>query len=176
MYIPQLQTDRLILREFREEDLDAYADMCGDPQVMKFLGGKPLSRADSWRNMSTIVGHWLLKGYGMWAVQRKENSEMIGRIGCWQPEGWPGFEVGWTLRKAYWGYGYATEAAKAAIDYGFYQLKEVQIISLIRPDNLASRRVAERLGESVIGTTTLFESQHTLIYGIDRQNWQEKSP
>lgn len=104
MLIPQLETPRLILRGFCEQDLDAYAQMCGDPEVMRYLGqGQPLSRSEAWRSMATILGHWQLRGYGLWAVEERSSGIMIGRVGCSQPEGWPGFEIGWTLRRTYWG-------------------------------------------------------------------------
>src|SRR5262245_10650028 len=99
-----LETDRLTLAQFRETDLeadlDAYADMCGDAEVMRYIAaGQPLNRADSWRSMATMLGHWQLRGYGQWAVEERASGEMVGRIGCWNPEGWPGIEVGWMLRR-----------------------------------------------------------------------------
>jgi RimJ/RimL family protein N-acetyltransferase len=171
MLIPQLETDRLILRAFEEKDLDAYAEMCADPEVMRYIGkGQTLSRFEAWRNMAMILGHWQLRGYGMWAVEEGKSSEMIGRIGCWQPEGWPGFEIGWTLRRNYWGCGYATEAARATMVYAFEQLQQSHVISLIRPENWASRRVAEKLGEKLEGTTEIF-GMEAVIYGISREDW-----
>ncbi len=172
MHIPQLETQRLILRAFCEKDSDAYAEMCADPEVMRYIGnGRPLSRAEAWRSMATILGHWQLRGYGMWAVEERQSSVMIGRIGCWQPEGWPGFEIGWTLRRAYWGFGYATEAAKATMAHAFNELQQSHVISLIRPENAASRRVAQKLGEKLEGTTEIFGSE-AVIYGISREDWQ----
>ncbi|KYC43284.1 acetyltransferase [Scytonema hofmannii PCC 7110] len=171
MHIPQLETQRLLLRGFLEEDLDAYAEMCGDPEVMRYIGtGKPLSRWESWRSMATMLGHWQLRQYGMWAVEERQNGEMIGRIGCWKPEGWPGFEIGWTLRRQYWGRGFATEGATAAIDYAFNVLQQSRVISLIRPQNTASIRVAQKLGEKLEGTTEIFGSE-AVIYSIGRENW-----
>jgi RimJ/RimL family protein N-acetyltransferase len=170
MLIPTLETERLILRRFVETDLDAYADMCADAEVMRYLGGKLLSRSEAWRNMAMILGHWYLRGYGFWAVEKRATGEMIGRIGCWQPEGWPGLEVGWTLRRAFWGQGYAVEAAKASLNYGFSQLEESQIISLINPQNHLSRRVAQKLGAKIQGSTQLFDHE-VLIYAINREDW-----
>ncbi|WP_017316301.1 GNAT family N-acetyltransferase [Mastigocladopsis repens] len=171
MHIPQLETQRLLLRGFREEDLGAYAEMCSNADVMRYIAaGKPLSREESWRNMAMIVGHWQLRGYGMWAVEERSSGEMIGRIGCWQPEGWPGFEIGWTLRRGYWGRGFATEAAKAAMDYAFGNLQQSHVISLIRPENAPSIRVAQKLGEKPQGKTELFGSE-AVIYGISREDW-----
>ncbi|CAA9580368.1 Acetyltransferase, GNAT family [uncultured Synechococcales cyanobacterium] len=172
MLIPQLSTQRLILRRFREEDVDAYAEMCADPEVMRYIAnGQPLSRSESWRNMAMILGHWQLRGYGLWAVEERSSGEMIGRIGCWQPEGWPGLEVGWTLRRAYWGRGYATEAARLSMDYAFEKLGASRVISLIRPDNAASRQVAQKLGEKPEGKVELFGSE-ALVYAIRREDWQ----
>lgn len=175
MQIPQLKTQRLILREWREEDFEAYAEMCGDREVMRYIGaGQVLSRDESWRSMAMIAGHWRLRGYGMWAVEERQSGEMIGRIGCWHPHGWPGFEIGWSLRRTYWGRGFATEGAKAALDYAFRELQQPDVISLIRPENLASRRVAEKLGEKLTGTMELLGGE-AVIYKMYREDWQSKS-
>ncbi len=166
MQIPKIITKRLILRGFQEEDLDAYAEMSGSEEVMRYIGtGKPMSRSESWRGMATILGHWQLRGYGMWAVEERQSGEMLGRVGLWNPEGWPGLEIGWTIRRAFWGRGFATEAGKVAIEYAFEELQQSHVISLIRPENIASRRVAEKLGEKLEGSTEIFGSE-ALIYGI----------
>jgi RimJ/RimL family protein N-acetyltransferase len=158
---------------FQESDFDAYAALCADPDVMRYLGeGKPLSRAEAWRQMALLVGHWPLRGYGMWAVEERASGQLLGRIGCWNPEGWPDFEVGWVLRRQSWGKGYATEGARAALRFAFQELGRAQVVSLIHPDNVASIRVAERLGESPIKTAELFGHQ-ILVYGINRSEWQD---
>src|SRR5829696_4722730 len=96
--IPTLATERLILRPFRDEDLDTYAEICADPEVMRYLGdGTPLDRVGAWRQLAFIVGHWQLKGFGLWALEEKASGALIGRAGLLHPEGWPGFELGWTL-------------------------------------------------------------------------------
>lgn len=166
--IPTLITERLVLRPFRDDDLDAYAEICADPEVMRYLSdGKPLSRAEAWRQMAFIVGHWQLKGFGLWALEEKESGALIGRAGLLHPEGWPGFEVGWTLGRQWWGKGYATEAARTALRYAFEELDRDHVISLIRPENHPSIRVAERLGERLEGEVEFFGGR-TLIYGMDR--------
>ena len=139
---PTLTTDRLTLRGWREEDLAPYAAITADPEVMRFMGGT-LDAADAWRQMAMFAGHWELRGYGLWVVERE--GELIGRIGLLRPEGWPGLEVGWLLGRAAWGQGYATEA-RAAVEYAWRELDAHELISLIAPDNTASQRVAERLG------------------------------
>ena len=163
-----LETERLRLRMFRESDLEAYARMCADPEVMRHLGdGKTLSRADAWRQMAGILGHWHLRGYGLWAVEERATGMLVGRIGHINPEGWPGFELGWMLGREHWGKGYATEGARAALDHAFVALDRAHVISLIRPDNRASVRVAERLGERLEGRVQLFGGD-ALVYGISR--------
>jgi RimJ/RimL family protein N-acetyltransferase len=164
-----LASERLVLRLFRQSDFDAYAEMCGDPEVMRYLGdGQPLSRADAWRNLALVMGHWQLRGFGLWAVEEKRTGSLVGRVGCWQPEGWPGFEVGWTLRRQFWGKGFATEAALRAVDFAFNSLGRERVISLIQPENSASIAVALRLGMSFDGYTQVV-SRPVLVYGLDRR-------
>jgi RimJ/RimL family protein N-acetyltransferase len=166
-----LRTERLVLRMLREGDLDEYAAMTADPSVTRYLGdGSTLSRADAWRQMAMILGHWRLRGYGMWAVEEAATGRLAGRIGFFNPEGWPGFELGWTLAREFWGRGYATEGARRALEYGFTGLGREHVISLIRPDNLPSVRVAERLGERLEATVELHGSP-ALVYGIGREDW-----
>src|SRR4051812_41537360 len=111
-----LETDRLTLRMLRETDLDGYAEMCADPEGMRYLGdGQPFARPMAWRNLGMMVGHWSLRGYGNWAAEERSSGVFVGRIGFWNPEGWPGFEIGWTLRRSFWGRGYATEGARVAL-------------------------------------------------------------
>jgi RimJ/RimL family protein N-acetyltransferase len=167
-----LETDRLTLRMLRAADVDAYAEMCADPVVMQFIGdGKPLERPMAWRNLAMMVGHWSLRGYGLWAVEERSSGELVGRVGFWNPEGWPGFELGWMLRRSLWGRGYATEAARAALHFAFTQLRQPQVISLIRPDNSASIRVAVRLGERLVGPIELM-GKPALVYRITREEWE----
>src|SRR5512145_997396 len=157
---------------FREDDLDAYAAICADGEVMRYLGdGKTLTRSEAWRQMAMILGHWQLRSYGLWAVEERATGALVGRLGFFQPEGWPGFELGWMLRRASWGKGYATEGARRALAHAFTNLGRDRVISLIRPANLASIRVAERLGERFEGRTELF-GHEALVYGVDRRRWE----
>ncbi|MBD1847696.1 GNAT family N-acetyltransferase [Cyanobacteria bacterium FACHB-63] len=166
-----LETKRLILRMFKESDFEDYAEMFGNQDVVRYLGdGQVLSRFAAWRSLAVMVGHWSLRGYGMWAVEERSSGNLIGRIGFFYPEGWAGFELGWVLKPAYWGRGYATEGAKVALDYGFAQLNQDSVISLIYPENVRSIRVAERLGEKLQGKTEIFGNE-VFIYGIDRTAW-----
>ncbi len=164
-----LETERLILRRWREDDFEAYATLCADPQVMRYLGGKTFDRTEAWRHLAMMIGHWQLRGYGLWAVEEKATGQFAGRIGFLNPEGWPGFELGWTLKREFWGKGYATEGARRALEYAFKELDKQHVISLIHPENLSSIRVAERLGEMLEGTATIMGID-VLVYGVDRSS------
>jgi RimJ/RimL family protein N-acetyltransferase len=173
--IPRLESDRLLLREIRNEDFEAFASFMADPDVVRHLHGKPMARADSWRLMATGIGHWVLRGYGAWAVERKSDGAFMGRVGLINPEGWPGLEVGWTLGKPYWGQGYATEAAIMSLRYAFLSQPVDRMISCIAPENKASQAVALRIGETkgprqelVIGG----KSYPIDIWQITRAEWQ----
>ncbi|KAI9132972.1 GNAT family N-acetyltransferase [Acaryochloris sp. CCMEE 5410] len=151
-----LETERLQLRQFGAADLDAYAAMLADPEVVAYVGaGETLSRAQAWKNMAMVLGHWAIRGYGLWAVEEKATQTLIGRVGLYYPEGWPGLEVGWMLARSHWGYGYALESAKVAVDAAFNQLQCPTLISLIHPENVRSQRVAQRLGSQKTTTLTL---------------------
>lgn len=143
-HIPELRTNRLLLRGFCGKDFADYQRMTADSEVMAHLGGV-LAPPLSWRQMAMHAGHWALRGYGNWAIERLADGVVIGRAGLWNPEGWPGIELGWALRRDAWGHGYATEAAAAALRWGFDDLAIDTILSLIDPSNAASARVAERL-------------------------------
>jgi RimJ/RimL family protein N-acetyltransferase len=120
--------------------------------------------------MAFVVGHWHLRGAGMWAVEHKETGCFVGMIGFAAPEGWPGFELAWTLARPWWGHGYATEGARKALSYAFSMLKMDRVISLIHPKNRASIRVAERIGERLQGRITHF-GREMLCYGLDRETY-----
>lgn len=157
-------TERLLLRDFRLADLDAYAAMCADEEVMRHIGaGGPVGRDVAWRHLALFLGEWQLHGHGMWAVERRRDGRLIGRVGFLDPEGWPGCELGWLLARDAWGQGYALEASKAALDWGRRELGLGDLISLIRPANERSKRLAERLGATDGGPID-FMGQTALVY------------
>lgn len=143
----ELTTERLVLRQFRDDDLDAFAEIQADPVAARHVGdGATTDRATSWRIMAIFVGHWQLRGYGQYAVEERATGSFVGRIGLWYPEAWPGLEIGWLIGRDRWGQGYATEGARVVVDTAFRTLATDRLISLIRPENTASTRVARKLG------------------------------
>ena len=164
----RLETERLILRTYRLSDFEDHFKLCADPDVMRYLlGGKPLSRFEAWRHMAFLVGHWELLGYGYFAAEEKATGRFIGRIGYTNPEGWPGFEVGWTITPEFQGKGFATEGGRFLLQYAFNKMGRDHVISVIHPDNKPSIRVAERLGEKLEGSADV-EGTTMLVYGIDK--------
>ncbi|MBX6388023.1 MAG: GNAT family N-acetyltransferase [Frankia sp.] len=143
--IPTLVTDRLILRAWRRADLDPYAAMNADPLARVYQGG-PIDAAKSFEIVVALMGMWTLDGHGMWALELRSTGEFVGRAGLYIDLGWPGVEVAWTVRRDLWNQGLATEAGAAAITWGWEHLDVSHLFSVITPGNLASRRVAEKLG------------------------------
>ena len=167
--IPTIETERLILRAFREGDLEDLATMYGDEEVMRHIGdGQPGNRMDTWRSMAMFLGHWELRGYGIWAAEERGSGRLLGRIGLFNPEGWLGLEVGWLLARDTWGKGFATEGGRAALRWAFETLDTDHVISIIRPDNVASRRVAEKLGGVVEREMDDLRGLPIVVYGYDR--------
>ena len=149
---PRLETERLILRQFHSDDLAAHAATLADPKVMHFLGGHPLSLEDAWRRMATGVGLWTLTGIGVWAVERKADHRLVGHVGFFdmrreiEPSlaGKP--EMGWIFDSGVHGQGIAREACQAALDWADTHLPGQAIPAIIDPDNIASIKLAEKLG------------------------------
>ena len=155
--IPTIETPRLRLRGFTESDFPAYRAMVNDPNVMRYLGdGRPLGEIDAWRQLASILGHWQLRGFGLWAVDERASGRLVGRVGLLEPSGWPGFEVAYTIAPAFWKQGYAREAAGAVLRHAQDVLGRTDIISIIRPDNVASVRVATVLGATRSHTIEFF--------------------
>ena len=145
--MPELRTERLRLRDWRDEDHEAWAELCADHEVMRSLGRDAgLNPSEAWREMAIFAGHWHLKGYGHWVLEELEGGALVGRAGLYRPPDWPDLEVGWTVARSRWGRGYAGEAGRAAIDWARTELGARHLISLIADENVRSQRVAEKLG------------------------------
>ncbi|MCA9733345.1 GNAT family N-acetyltransferase [candidate division KSB1 bacterium] len=156
----QLETERLLLRQFKQEDFEEYAAMVADPETMLYVGqGKPMTRSEAWRSMAAILGHWQLRGYGLYAVIEKSSQRLAGRIGLLFPEGWPGIELGWMLAPEFRGKGFALEAAQAVQHHAFHVLQIPELISVIHPENRRSIKLAMKLGETLYDYLWLFNIQ-----------------
>ncbi|RPH94907.1 MAG: N-acetyltransferase [Lysobacterales bacterium] len=150
MYI---QTERLILREIDpERDFEPWARAMADESTVRYLGVKPMSRAEAWRSMALVIGHWSIRGFGFFSLEHRETGAWIGRVGPWFPQGWPAPEVGWTIAPEFVGQGYATEAARAAVDHVFGSLGWPQVVHVIMEGNAPSIAVAGKIGSTLIRT------------------------
>jgi len=151
--IPELVTERLLLRAFRADDVEPYLALCADAEVMRYLSGEPLSPEDAWRQLAMFIGHWTLRGFGSWAVEERASGLFVGRIGLHCPEGWPERELGFAMARRFWGRGLASEGCAAALEHARRALRFETVVSLIHPDNRRSRALALRLGGRHDGTT-----------------------
>jgi len=172
----RIETERLILRPTRSEDFEGWAQLMGDEENSRYIGG-PQVRSVAWRGFLSMAGAWTIQGYGMFSVIEKATGRWLGRLGPWCPEGWPGTEVAWGLLREAWGKGYATEGASAAIDWAFEHLGWTEVIHTIAPDNLASQQVARRLGSSRLRPGLLpepFQHLEVDIWGQSREAWMRR--
>jgi len=170
---PILETERLILRLPEAEDFDAWAAFSADEEAMRYLGGAQ-ERAVAWRGMCTMTGAWTVRGFSMFSVVEKATGRWVGRLGPWQPEGWPGTEVGWGLARDVWGRGYATEGATAAMDYAFDVLGWTEAVHTIEPANTGSQAVARRLGSTILRQGKMpapFQDLTLDVWGQTREQW-----
>ncbi|WP_374297416.1 GNAT family N-acetyltransferase [Sphingomonas sp.] len=173
---PVLFTERLILRPPVAEDFEAWAAFHAEPETMRFLGGVQ-PRGTAWRGLCTMAGAWSIRGFAMFSVIARDTGQWIGRIGPWQPEGWPGREVGWGVAQDFAGRGYAYEAACASIDYAFDVLGWDHVIHTIDPENEGSIRLAQRLGSSNEGPVSLpapLETFRVDAWGQSTEDWRKR--
>jgi RimJ/RimL family protein N-acetyltransferase len=165
--IPTLETERLILRAPCDADFAPFAAFYASERA-KFVGG-PLTAEGAWRMLAMEIGHWQLAGFGRWIVRHREAGAAVGLVGLFNPEGWPEREIGWDLFNGFEGQGYATEAALAARSYAYDVLGWTTLISLVKPDNIASARVAARMGATYESDFT--HERHGLM-----QVWRHPAP
>jgi RimJ/RimL family protein N-acetyltransferase len=166
----------LLLRLPQRQDFDAFAAMNEDAETMRFIGGT-LPRHAAWRKFLQMPGAWALQGFAMFSVIEKASGQWVGQLGPWQPEGWPGTEVGWAFSRAAWGKGLATEAGFAAIGWAFENLGWSEVIHSISPDNLASQALARRLGSGNRGPGKLpepLDGEKIDIWAQTREQWQAR--
>ena len=142
-----IRTERLLLRRWRDSDREPFASMNADPSVVEHLQG-PMSRERSDDFVDRIERHWDEHGWGLWAVEVPGVAPFVGYVGLW-PAGYVAegmVEVGWRLASEHWGHGYATEAAREALRFGFEEVGFDEIVSFTVPQNVRSWRVMERIG------------------------------
>jgi RimJ/RimL family protein N-acetyltransferase len=169
-----LETDRLLLRPPIADDLPGYSAFFGDSEATRFIGG-PQPPSVAWWYLRTVAGAWALDGFYFFTVIEKSTGAWIGRIGPIYPSGWPGREVGWGLLPAYWGKGYAKEAATAAMNFAFDALGWEQVIHVIDPGNDRSIALAKALGSRNTGPGRLpapFSEWPVEIWAQSRDEWR----
>ena len=168
-----IETERLILRQWRASDIAANAAMLSDPESGRFITAdrKPVTEPMAgWRNSAIMAGHWVLHGFGMFVVEEKASGKFVGRVGPFYPPGWPDFEIGWGIAKEVRGKGYAVEAARAAIDWTFATFELDHVIHCIDRENAASQAVARKLGARNEGGGNLL-GHATDIWVTHRDSW-----
>ena len=170
-----LETGRLRLREFVPEDADALAAVLGDPIAMQhYPAAFDRQGIEAW--IARNIERYQQNGYSLWAMLLKDSGELIGDCGCalQEVEGRNEIEVGYHVRRDLWGNGYATEAARACMEYAFARLGASRVISMIRPENVQSIRVAEKNGltcEKII----FWRGYEHCIYAAEVETWQAAS-
>jgi RimJ/RimL family protein N-acetyltransferase len=146
-HIPAFESPRLLLRAFKPDDFEPMAQFYAS-EVSRPYGG-PCARDEAWRKFAVYSGHWVLRGYGPWALEVKDSGAFVGLCGMWFPEGFPEPEISWALIPGQHGKGYATEAARRALQAAYEDFGWKTAVSVIATDNAASHAVAQRLGAKV---------------------------
>lgn len=170
----ELLTERLLLRPFCLDHLDRLAEIHSDPLVMRFLGGRTRDRAETLTRLETNIRTWNEHGFGMFAAFDKTTGVMIGRCGLAYLDNTPEIEVGYMLARDFWGQGYATEAARACLRFGFVDRAMSRIVAVANPENKASRHVIEKLGMRFEKNAHFYEND-VVYYSLTRQAWQSGS-
>ena len=167
--VPTLTTPRLTLRALHAGDLDPFAAMNANPEVVRYLGtGQPITREQTWDQMARMLGQWALRGYGVFAVVETASGRFIGRTGILHSLAWPEPELAYGLDQPWWGRGYASESAIAVRDWAFASVGFERLASFIRPDNRASAAVLRRVGAVPTGMITLL--------GGEAERWEHRAP
>jgi RimJ/RimL family protein N-acetyltransferase len=171
----ELETSRLRLRPFCLEDLDPLTEIHSDPLVMRYLGGKTRDREETLLRLEINIRTWQEHGFGMYAVFERTGETMIGRCGLAFLDQTPEIEVGYMFARAHWGKGYATEAARASLRFGFEVRGFDRIVAVANPENRASRHVIEKLGMRFEKNANYYNCD-VVYYALSRQEWASALP
>lgn len=159
----EIETERLHLRMFRENDWKDIHEYYGDPECAKYTSGQPLKDYESWQKLAALTGHWELRNYGSYAVEEKHSGRVIGVVGLDYPGDWPEPEIQWGLARKYWGKGYASEAVRAVKRMTEVYLPDLSLISLIHPQNSSSINLAKAVG-AYFEKEIFFRNDTWLVY------------
>ena len=164
-----LESARLVLRPHVREDFPEMAALWRDPEVTRFIGGRPFSEEESWARLLRYIGHWAALGYGYWTVRERDSGRFVGEVGLadFRREIEPGFdgapEMGWALAPWAWGRGYATEAVNTALAWADVRFGGARTVCIISPENTASTVVAQKCGYAPAGKA-LYRGAEIQVY------------
>jgi RimJ/RimL family protein N-acetyltransferase len=188
--VPRLETPRLVLRSWCDSDIEGYARLIDDPEVMRYMGSgiryrvkraaasalARVSALEARRGIDRMVAQWMRCGFGEWAMEERASGALIGKVGLFlhSPD-WVAdparIEIAWMLERSAWGNGYATEGARASLEHAFESQGIERVISVAKPENRRSVRVMERLGLAMQGRTR-WRGNEVVWYAIDRSAWR----
>lgn len=171
----QLETERLILRPPQAQDFEPWAAFIADEEAARHIGGVQ-PRSVAWRTFAAMIGVWEWQRFGFFSVIDKASGQWVGRLGPWDPEGWPGTEVGWSIVREHWGKGFAPEGATAATQWAFDHLGWREVIHTIAEDNANSKAVAAKLGSRFLRMGSLpapHDGKPVEIWGQSREEWMQ---
>lgn len=171
---PQLETERLLLCPFTTADVDDLLRIYSDPLVMRYISRGVRTREETIAALADQIEHWRQRGFGMWGLREKQGGAFIGRCGLRVLERTDEVEVGYTLAREAWGKGYATEAARRALAFGFEDVGLERIVAVAQPANTGSRHVMEKLGMRFVKDAYFYDSI-VVYYAIDRATFDRQS-
>ena len=168
----QIETERLLLRPFTSDDLDAFASINADADLMRYIGdGKPQTRAQTEMRLNAILDHWNQHGFGLWAVVDKASNALIGFCGLQYLDNTAEIEIGYRLARQFWRMGFATEAAAATLRYAFEVLGLNRIVAVVQPQNFASQSVIKKIGLRYVKDARFYNSD-VEYYAITRGEFE----
>ena len=175
MTIPTITTPRLVLRAFTEEDVEPLYRILREEDVLRYFPPTdPLPRDRVQKMVLGLLRHWEARGYGLWAVEARSSGELMGRCGLqWLPDT-EEVEVDFILGRAFWGQGFATEAGRASLRYGFEELELERMVGIVHTENIASQRVLEKLGMALVEQREFFGMECNR-YATERSSYHRAS-